>query len=134
MFPVADILPLLERYAFEFSGENPSATKTWVIDTLLDLSVPYDAILASLESLWYADEAPFQGRNRRGIAGHLVYVVGRWLEDSDRAVRGKEVLGGEAGAAGVDRLLVSIVGGRVLDGVGVEEVRVLRGRIERVLR
>lgn len=132
MFPIPDIVPLLERYSLEYA--QGVAPHTWVLDTLTDIAVPYDALYHALESLFYADEAPFHGRNRRFLARDIVAVVARWLQDSDRRVRGAQVLGGEASAAGVSQCLglVERCGG--VDQLVVEECRVLRARIERILR
>ena len=86
--------------------------------------------------MFYADETPFSGRNRRFIARDIVYVVGKWLGDrADWRVRGMDVLGGEASAVEVEQLIGVLVGEGWLGDEGlIEEGRVLRERIARILR
>ena len=138
MFPIADLVPLLERYSLEFAQGGPNNTnlapRSWVLDSLIDIAVPYSSIYHALESLFYNDEAPFHGRNRRFIARDLVAVVSRWLNDCDRRLRGAEVLGGEASAASVSECLGLVQRCAGLEEGIVEECRVLRGKIERILR
>ncbi|KAL9099539.1 MAG: hypothetical protein Q9163_004978 [Psora crenata] len=129
MFPVSDLLPMLERYAFEF--QNSVGPESWVIDTLIDIGVPYETIFAVLESMFYNDEAPFQGRNRRYIAADIVHVVRLWFQESSR---GKvRVLGGEESAAAVSQCLLMLQQSG-LDARKGEECRELRFRIEQLLR
>ena len=129
MFPIPDILLLLERYAFEF--QNGVGPETWVIDTLLDVGVPYESIFPVLEGMFYNDEAPFQGRNRRYIAADIVYVVKLWFQDSLRGKLG--ILGGEANAVAVSQCLLMVQQSGI-DGTRAEECRDLRVRIEQMLR
>ncbi|KAL9125231.1 MAG: hypothetical protein Q9217_005533 [Psora testacea] len=128
MFPIPDLLPMLERYAFEF--QNGVGPETWVIDTLLDIGVPYESLFPVLEGMFYNDEAPFQGQNQRYIAADIVHVVKRWLQESSR---GKvKLLGGEANAAAVSQCLLMLQQSG-LDGRRGEECRELRVRIEHLL-
>lgn len=153
-FPIPDILPLLEQYSLDygqrltqgqprsFASSATSLSKNyWVIDTLADIGVPYESLYPALESIFYSDSAPFQGRNRRQIAGDLVYVVSRWLQSSDRGSRGAgKILGGEQNAARVSQTLQLILttfgnntaGAREADMI--DECRTLRMSIEQVLR
>ena len=132
MFPVQDVLPLMERYALEFA--QGVAPKAWVVDTLADVGVPWESMYQALEGMFYNDEAPFQGRNRRFIAVDIVYVVKRWFETSDRGARGAgKILGGEGNAAAISQVLQMLLGSG-LDEATLEECRVLRARIEQILR
>lgn len=127
-FPVPDIVPILERYAVEY--QNGVGPETWVMDTCIDIGVPFESLFAVLEGMFYNDEAPFQGRNRRYIANELVHVVGLWFQDSSRGA-GK-ILGGESNAAAVSQVLQNVQ--LVLSAQRAEECQVLRMRIEQLLR
>ena len=128
MFPIADLVPMLERYSFEFQhGIGPEA---WVMDTLLDLGVPFESLYSVLEGIFYNDEAPFQGKNRRYIARDILYVAQRWFQHSSRGP-GK-VMGGESNAATVSTTLQMVQ--PTLDARKTEECQLLRMRIEHLLR
>lgn len=82
MFPIADIVPILERYAFEF--QNGVGPRSWPVDCLIGVDVPFESLFTVLEGMFYNDEAPFQGRNRRYIANDIMYVVELWFQNSSR--------------------------------------------------
>jgi nuclear pore complex protein Nup155 len=93
---------MLERYALEYQrGVGPS---TWVIDLFLDLEVPHEAIYSVLEAMFYNDEIPFQGANRRHIAKDVIYLIERWFHDTVRM--GGIVFGSDAIAARVSEMLL----------------------------
>ena len=129
MFPVADLVPMLERYAFEF--QNGVGPKTWVLDTLIDIGVPFESLYSVLEGMFYNDEAPFQGRNRRYIANDILYVVQIWFQDSSRGTG--QILGGDTNAVAISQTL-QMLQQSGLDEQKAEECQVLRMRIEHVLR
>lgn len=132
IFPISDVLVLMERYAY---GSAPSAPKSWIIDTLANAGVPWESMYRVLESMWYNNEAPFEGRNRGFIATDLINVVKRWFQDSDRGARGAgKVLGGEHNAAAVSETLAALIASRVLDRGTSEDCSTLRMLIEQVLR
>ena len=119
---------MLERYSFEFQlGIGP---ETWVMDTLLDLGVPFESLYSVLEGILYNDEAPFQGKNRRYIARDILYVAQRWFQHSSRGP-GK-IMGGESNAATVSTTLQMVQ--PTLDARKTEECHLLRMRIEHLLR
>ena len=127
-FPVADLVPLLERYAFESQrGIGPA---TWVVDTFLDLQVPRETLFYTLEGMLYNDEAPFHGANRRIIADDMLYVAQRWYAETARTGR---VFGSEANTGGVLAALGTLMTNG-LAGQQVEDCRELRGKIEQSLR
>ena len=128
MFPIPDVVPILERYALE--NQNGVGPETWVVDTFVQVDVPLESLFSALESMFYNDEAPFQGRNRRYIANDLVYVVNLWFKDSSRG-RGS-FLGGESNAAAVSQVLRDVQ--PTLSAGKAEECQVLRLRIEQMLR
>ena len=128
MFPIPDLLPLLKRYAYEF--QNDVGPETWVMDTFIDINVPYESLVSVLESMFYNDEAPFQGRNRRFIANDLIYVIGQWYRETSRGA--EAVFGGESNAEGVLELL-RVVGQSGLDEERAGTCQALRVRIESTL-
>ncbi|WEW59573.1 hypothetical protein PRK78_005047 [Emydomyces testavorans] len=128
-FPVQILLPMLERYVLERQlGVGP---QTWVIDLFLDLQVAHETLYTILESMFYNDEVPFQGRNRMYIGNDLIYLISRWYHDTVRI--GGGVFGSDALASRISELLLLIQqsGG---DREAVEFCRDLRMRIEQSLR
>ena len=130
MFPIADIVPILEKYAFEF--QNGVGPRTWPMDSLIGVGVPFESLFTVLESMFYNDEAPFQGRNRRYIANNLISVVKLWFQDSSRG--GGKVLGGESNATAITQTLMMLQQSGLLDGETLDECRALRANIELMLR
>lgn len=102
VFPVRELLPILERYSLEHQRQEGSAH--WVIDLFLELGVAFESLYAILEAMYYTDEAPFQGSNRRYIASDLVYLLHGWFQDS--AQLGGIVFGSEAAAERVSETLL----------------------------
>ena len=129
MFPISDLLPMLKRYAYEF--QNDVGPETWVMDTFIDVQVPFESLVSVLESMFYNDEAPFQGRNRRYIANDLIYVIGLWFSETSRGA--ETVFGGESNAEGVSQLLQVLWQGG-LDERRAEQCQALRLRIEHTQR
>lgn len=128
MFPVSVIVDILECYAV--GAVNGVGPETWVMDTLIDIGLPFESLFSALEGLFYRDEAPLQGKNRRHIANEILYVVRLWLQDSSRGAGG--VLGGESNAAAISQVLQTLQ--PMLDAQRGEECQMLRMRIEHVLR
>lgn len=102
VFPVRELLPILERYSLEYQRTEGPAH--WVIDLFLNLGVAFESLYAVLEAMYYTDEAPFQGANRRYIAADLVYLLHGWFTDS--AQMGGMVFGSEAAAERVSETLL----------------------------
>lgn len=128
MFPVPALVEILECYTV--NCQNGVGPETWVMDSLIDIGVPFESLFSALEGLFYRDEVPLQGRNRRHIANELLYVVSLWFQDSTRGA-GK-ILGGEENAAAVSQVLQTVR--PTLEARRGEECQVLRMRIEHVLR
>lgn len=129
-FPIADLVPMLKQYAFEY--QNGVGPETWVTDALIDIGVPFESLFPILESMYYSEEAPFQGRNRRHIAVELVHVAQRWYEST---IRGPGLeLGGEENAAAVDQTLRTVLQSEGLDKEKAEVCMVLRTKIAGALR
>ena len=128
MFAISDLVPMLERYSIEY--QNGVGPETWVMDTLIDIGVPFESLYSVLEGMFYNDEAPFQGKNRRKIAKDILHVVQKWFQDSCRGLG--NILGGESNAATVSATLHMMQ--PILDARSREECQMLRMRIEHVLR
>jgi nuclear pore complex protein Nup155 len=130
VFPVREILPLLEQYKFEL--QRDVGPPTWVVDLFLELEVAHETIYSTLESILYNNEAPFMDRNRRVIGNDLVYLIGRWFMESGRG--GAQIFGSDAVANEVSTLLQTLQQNGVTDDHWTNEARMLRARIEQLLR
>lgn len=131
-FPVQTLLPILERYSFE--NQRNVAPPHWVVEIFLDLEVSCERLFDVLESMFYLNETPFMGTNRKYIATDLVYVSGRWFHDTMRA--GGIIFGGEAQAIRVDEVMqVMLQGARdaELDDETLQVCRAIRERIANVI-
>ena len=128
-FPIPVLVPLLEKYSFEYQkGIGPP---TWVIDILLELQVPYESIFPVLEGMLYNNEAPFEGRNRNYIAADMLHLIQRWFHASSRG--GGKIFGGDSNAAAISETL-QMLQQTGLDREKMEECQALRMRIDQVLR
>ncbi|KAL5001002.1 Non-repetitive/WGA-negative nucleoporin C-terminal-domain-containing protein [Aspergillus recurvatus] len=129
VFPIPILLPMLERYALEH--QRNVGPPTWVIDTFFDLGVPHETIYSVLESMYYTDEAPFHGSNRKIIARDLLYTIEHWFHDTVRL--GGVVFGSDLIAERVEEMLTLLQQG----GISAEQMAVaheLRARINNILR
>lgn len=129
VFPIPILLPMLERYALEHQrGVGPA---TWVIDLFLDLNVAHETMYAVLESMYYTDEAPFQGSNKKYIAKDLLYLIEHWFHETVRL--GGVVFGSDLVAERIlETLLLLLQGGIAPDQMHVAQE--LRTKIEDSLR
>ncbi|EEH47111.1 uncharacterized protein PADG_03209 [Paracoccidioides brasiliensis Pb18] len=127
-FPVSMLLPMLDRYVLEQQlGVGPD---TWVVDLFLDLQVSHEQIYTVLESLFYTNEVPFHGKNRRYIARDLLYLIARWFQDSLRV--GSGAFGSDVCAHRVSEMLL-LLQQSGLDDTSAEECRDLQAKIQRSL-
>lgn len=122
---------MLERYSFEY--QRHVGPPTWVVDTFLDLSVPYESLISTLEAMFYNDEIPFRGKNRKYIAADMLHVIQRWFaESSQMGVKGA-LFGGEENARVISHTL-GVLAANGLDERQAEEASILKARIEHVVR
>jgi nuclear pore complex protein Nup155 len=131
-FPVHFLLPLLQRYSFQH--QRAIAPAHWVIDLFLELQVAYERVFDVLEMMFYSNEIPFTGMNRKPIAQDLLYVIQRWLHDTTRG--GAMVFDSEEGALRVDQTLQDMLqGGRSggMDDAMMQICRLIREQIAMVL-
>ncbi|KAE8146954.1 Non-repetitive/WGA-negative nucleoporin C-terminal-domain-containing protein [Aspergillus avenaceus] len=130
VFPIPALLPMLERYALEHQrGVGPP---TWVVDLFLDLGVTHETLYAVLESMYYTDEAPFHGSNRKYIAKDLLYLIEHWFHDTVRL--GGTVFGSDVVAASITETLLLLQQGGNIPPEQMQLANELRTRIEDILR
>ena len=125
---------MLLKYTFEF--QRSVAPPHWILDIFFGLNVPYEKLLMVLESMFYNNEAPFHGSNRKVIAGEIVYLVKRWFEESARrgGMGTATVFESEEVAVQVDALLeILLQGSGLLDDEGKRVARALRQRIALIM-
>ena len=127
-FPISILLPMLEKYAFEY--QRNVGPPTWIIDIFLYLQVPYERLFSVLEAMIYNNEVPFHGSNRRVLANDLVYLIQKWFQETARA--GGPLFDSAELALQVDEVLILILqlGG---DDQRSQTCRVLRERIAQIL-
>lgn len=128
IFPIPILLPMLERYALEH--QRNVGPPTWVVDTFFDLGVPHETIYSVLESMYYTDEAPFHGSNRKIIARDLLYTIEHWFHDTVRL--GGIVFGSDLIAERVLEMLVLIQQGGISPDL-MAVAHELRARIQNIL-
>jgi nuclear pore complex protein Nup155 len=87
-----------------------------------------------LEQIYYGNEHPFVGTQRRIIAAHMVYVVRAWLESSSR--RGERIpFGSEENVSLCIDLLRTLLAARdALVGEDRQDAEQLQSAIQRLLR
>ena len=128
-FPIRDLLPILERYAY--TEQRNVGPRTWVVDTFLDLQVPCESIYPILEGMYYSDEPPFVRRNVMVIANDMLYVAQRWFHESHRGMG--PIFGSDTNAMAVSDGLLTIQE-NALEGNKLDECIALRMRIAQLLR
>ncbi|KAF2733309.1 nucleoporin-domain-containing protein [Polyplosphaeria fusca] len=159
VFPVNIILQLLLQYDIQYYKHEPQQTSgrglfgpgasshaddegktvcnnlTWPIDVFVSLNAPFETVVATLESIWYAQEHPFGGRNRKLLVKWMIYAVEQWFEASRKSGR---AFGSEENALGVADLLRVVGAGdelsREYDPHWSERARVLGEQVNAVVR
>ena len=127
-FPVQFLLPLLQRYYFQH--QRAVAPTHWVVDLFLELQVAYERIFDVLETMFYTNEIPFTGMNRKPIAQDLLYVIERWLHDTTKG--GAVVFDSEEGALRVDQALLAMLQGGRSGGMDDEMMQMCRSIREQI--
>ncbi|CAG8075305.1 unnamed protein product [Penicillium olsonii] len=130
VFPIRELVPMLERYSLEF--QRNVGPPSWVVDLFLDLGVAHESLYAVLETMYYTDEAPFHGSNRRFIAQDLLYLLTGWFQETVRL--GGMVFGSDAVAERVSEMLLILLQGNVIGKEQLETARDLRSRIDDILQ
>ncbi|KAH3995531.1 hypothetical protein HBI56_146280 [Parastagonospora nodorum] len=138
VFPVNIVLQLVLQYDLEFYTHDtnprnggasqdlaPNANLTWPIDVFLRLKSPFEYLVATLEALWYAQEHPFTGRNRKLLVKWIIYLIEQWAITSRRA---GALFGGPENAIGLADLLRVVLGSDVLGREVDDQIWVQRAR------
>lgn len=135
VFPVTIVLQLLLQYDIEFythetnarHGDElaPNSNLTWALDVLVRLKAPFEYLVGTLESLWYSQEPPFTGRNRKLLVKWLIYTVEQWGAASRRT---GALFGGAENAIGLSDLLRVVLGSDVLGREVDDQVWMQRAR------
>ncbi|GAB7362931.1 hypothetical protein MBLNU230_g3230t1 [Neophaeotheca triangularis] len=132
IFPINILLPTLEEYALEAAPEM-QPPPSWAIDIFLELEIPFETLLPVLEQTYYSNEPPFQGKNRKIPAGDMVYLIKRWLENSEK--RGEHMLfGSEENAVTAQDCLQSLLRTGDLENNRRHEAELLVQQIAMALR
>lgn len=102
------------------------------------VNAPFETLVATIEALWYAQDVPFTGRNRKYLAKWLIYTVEEWGQASHRL--GGALYGGEENAIGLADCLRVVLGANELprdtleDRAWVERGRAVREAVEGAAR
>jgi nuclear pore complex protein Nup155 len=145
VFPVHILLQILLQYDLEFythdANSNPqnlpyNANLTWPIDVLLRLKAPCAGIVATLEALWYAQEAPFTGRNRKLLVKWIIYIVEQWGVMSRKD---GTIFGSAENAIGLSEFLRNLLGSDTFgrdadDQVWLQRARDVRDMVDEAAR
>jgi nuclear pore complex protein Nup155 len=139
IFPVNTLLILLLQYDLTYYTHDapPAGTATpdliycgnmtWAFDTLIKLGASFELMVATLEQIWYAQEHPFIGRNRKLLIKWFIYCVEQWADASRRQGL---LFGGEENAIGLAEVLRVVLGsGELGKGPGSEQAWQERGRV-----
>jgi nuclear pore complex protein Nup155 len=134
------VLQLLLQYDLEFYTHeaNPrqassslaqplphNANLTWPIDVFLRLNAPFEYLVATLEAVWYAQEPPFTGRNRKLLVKWIIYLIEQWATTSRRT---GALFGGPENAIGLADLLRVVLGSDVLERIPEDQAWAQRAR------
>ncbi|KAK6340747.1 hypothetical protein TWF696_009071 [Orbilia brochopaga] len=132
IFPPEDLVPMLEIYAAENVPDTMHSS--WVPQTFLDAGVSAELLLRILDGMFYRDEVPFSGSNRKKLVRDAVYVADKWFRSALKR-RGKTTLfgGGEQVEGGFKKQYVITTLERykaILSGPADEAIR---EKLERLL-
>lgn len=103
-FSSATIIPLVESYAIEqLGGEPTNPNPEWIPNLFIEVGFAYDTILSILQGLFVNDIAPFNGRNRNFVGWQMVYVCEKWYLECVRS--NQRLFGTEENAAEISQIL-----------------------------
>lgn len=88
-----------------------SANISWPIDILVRLNAPFEYLVATFEALWYAQEAPFNGRNKKLLVKWSIYTIEQWGIISRRS---GALFGGAENAIGLAEYMRVVLGSDTL--------------------
>jgi nuclear pore complex protein Nup155 len=146
VFPINIVLQLVLQYDLEFyvhDANVPNAQNLaynenlmWPIEVFIKLNAPFESLVATLEALWYAQEQPFAGRNRKLLVKWIIYLVEKWGQESRRT--GTPFGGPEnaIGLAEVMRIILSsdVLGRDIDDQTWIQKARDVSAVLEEAAR
>ncbi|KAL6710987.1 hypothetical protein ACN47E_006862 [Coniothyrium glycines] len=135
VFPINIVLQLLLQYDLEFYTHDVNAANThnlalnanltWPIDVFIRLNAPFESLVATLEALWFAQEHPFVGRNRKLLVKWIIYTIEQWAAVSRRS---GALFGGPENAIGLSELLRLVLASDLLGRDVDDQAWILRAR------
>jgi nuclear pore complex protein Nup155 len=120
------LIPIIETYAIEF--QHDVGPRTWVPDLFISVGFPFETIVATVQSMWYNNVAPFTGQRKAILASHIIYVLGQWYEDCIRS--NTRLFGSDENAQSINQLLELLARER-LSALDLDALNVLRTKITR---
>ncbi|KIW06004.1 uncharacterized protein PV09_03185 [Verruconis gallopava] len=127
-FPIPTILPILLQYSLE----NRDSSHDWTTALLLDLGIPHEAIVTTLEDLFYNQEPPWREKKyKTAVAKLLAADLAAWCEESRRG--GGVPFGSEENGAVALNMVRGILEGGVLVGRDKEMIERVKELVERVV-
>ena len=126
----ATILPILLNYSL---GNLPGP-HDWPLNLLHDdLSIPHEALVTTLEDLFYNQEPPWrEKKNKSTIAKLLAGHIARWCEES-RRVGGVPFGSEENGIAAAGMVRMVLEEPNLLKGQDRAQIERIREAVERVV-
>lgn len=135
LFYAETVLTLLLDYIFQsITQQHPDRTRgnrEWPVDLLIDVGVPFESVLSTLENVFYNNEADWSINRRRIVGALIVHVCQRWLQES--ASGGGVPFGGEENTAAVLEALRAVNDAALLTGRDRDALRLALERIQRLL-
>ncbi|KAJ4359109.1 hypothetical protein N0V95_002433 [Ascochyta clinopodiicola] len=145
IFPVNIVLQLLLQYDLEYYTHDASSNSrdllfnssiTWPIDVLVRLNASFENLVGTFEALWYAQEAPFAGRNKKLLFKWGIYTIEQWGIISRRS---GTLFGGAENAIGLAEYLRVVLGSETLgrdadDQQWLQRARDVRDLVEEAAR
>jgi nuclear pore complex protein Nup155 len=129
IMPPPLLIPMLLRYSYEH--QRGLGAPIWVTDLFIEIGFPYEILLSVLEAMFYNDETPFEGRNRRIIGNNMVHVIKMWYLHCTR--NNQRIFGSDENAATILQSLTMLTQNG-LTGAELEDAQALKRKIERELR
>jgi nuclear pore complex protein Nup155 len=126
-FPPQMLIPMIAQYALE--QQNGVGPRTWVPDLFIACKVPFETIIVTLQSIWYAGSPPFADANRAAIGDYMLYVCQQWYDDCVR--NNKRIFDGEENAEQIAVLMNDVATSGLFAGQLLDEFRDLINRIRR---
>jgi nuclear pore complex protein Nup155 len=99
-FSPSMLIPMIEAYAINNPNNAPA---NWVPDLFLHVKFSHEAIVGTLQNLYYNEVQPFVGGNKRPLAEHILYVCQQWYNDCAR--NNKAIFGSDDNAREIDNVL-----------------------------